>query len=91
MALGADSGSVVVMVLRGAFWQVGIGLAPGIPAAIDPGYLIASHRIISRQQHLYWFACLAKTLCDFTLSHGRRVSFRPDTTHHTPACPIVSQ
>ena len=42
MALGADRGSVVVMVLRGAFWQVGIGLALGIPAAIGAGHLIAS-------------------------------------------------
>ena len=43
MALGADRGSVVLMVLREAFWQVGIGLALGIPAAITAGYLIASH------------------------------------------------
>jgi len=42
MALGANRGSVVVMVLRGAFWQVGIGLALGVPAAIGVGYLIAS-------------------------------------------------
>jgi putative ABC transport system permease protein len=42
MALGADRGSVVAMVLRGAFWQAGIGLALGIPAAIGAGYLIAS-------------------------------------------------
>ena len=42
MALGADRGRVVSMVLRGAFWQVGIGLALGIPAAIGAGYLIAS-------------------------------------------------
>jgi len=42
MALGADRGSVVAMVLRGAFWQVGAGLALGIPAAIGTGYLIAS-------------------------------------------------
>ena len=42
MALGADRGSVVAMVLRGAFRQVGIGLALGIPAAIGAGYLIAS-------------------------------------------------
>jgi putative ABC transport system permease protein len=40
MALGADRGSVVVMVLRGAFWQVGIGLALGIPAAIVAGKLM---------------------------------------------------
>jgi putative ABC transport system permease protein len=42
MALGADRGSVVAMVLRGAFCQVGIGLAIGIPAAIGAGYLMAS-------------------------------------------------
>ncbi|HEV2276796.1 MAG TPA: ABC transporter permease [Acidobacteriaceae bacterium] len=42
MALGANRGAVVAMVLRAAFWQVGIGLAIGIPAAIGAGYLIAS-------------------------------------------------
>ncbi|HLJ76175.1 MAG TPA: FtsX-like permease family protein, partial [Acidobacteriaceae bacterium] len=42
MALGADRQRVVRMVLRGAFLQVGIGLAIGIPAAIGAGYLIAS-------------------------------------------------
>jgi predicted permease len=42
MALGADRGSVVAMVLHGAFRQVGIGLALGIPAAIGAGHLIAS-------------------------------------------------
>jgi ABC-type antimicrobial peptide transport system permease subunit len=42
MALGADRGSVVAMVLRGAFWQVGIGLGIGIPAAIGAGCLMAS-------------------------------------------------
>ena len=41
MALGADRGQVVKMVLRGAFWQVGIGLALGIPAAIGAGKLIS--------------------------------------------------
>ncbi len=40
MALGADRGRVVKMVLRGAFWQVGIGLAIGIPAAIAAGKLM---------------------------------------------------
>jgi predicted permease len=42
MALGADRGSVVGMVLRAAFWQVGIGVAVGIPAAIGAGWAIAS-------------------------------------------------
>jgi putative ABC transport system permease protein len=43
MALGADRGNVVRMVLRGAFSQIGIGLAVGIPAAILAG------RLMSRQ------------------------------------------
>jgi putative ABC transport system permease protein len=42
MAVGADRGAVVAMVLREAFWQVGIGLGIGIPAAIGAGYLMAS-------------------------------------------------
>jgi putative ABC transport system permease protein len=40
IALGADRGKVVAMVLHGAFWQVGIGLLLGIPAAIVAGKLI---------------------------------------------------
>jgi predicted permease len=40
MALGADRWRVVRMVLRGAFSQVGIGLAIGIPAAIGAGRLM---------------------------------------------------
>lgn len=42
IALGADRGSVMAMVLGGAFTHVGIGLALGIPAAIGAGHLIAS-------------------------------------------------
>ncbi len=40
MALGADRGGVVRMVLRGACSQVGIGLALGIPSAIAAGRLM---------------------------------------------------
>jgi len=40
MALGADRGRVIKMVLRGAFSQIGIGLALGIPAAIAAGKLM---------------------------------------------------
>jgi putative ABC transport system permease protein len=43
MALGADRGHVIRMVLRGAFLQIGIALAVGIPAAILAG------RLMSRQ------------------------------------------
>ena len=42
MALGADRGNVVALVLRGASWQVGLGLAIGIPAALLGGHLMAS-------------------------------------------------
>ena len=42
MALGADRASVVAMVLRGAFVQLGVGLGLGVPAAIASGTLIAS-------------------------------------------------
>jgi putative ABC transport system permease protein len=42
MALGADRRSVVQMVLKGAFLQVALGLALGIPAAILAGHAIAS-------------------------------------------------
>ena len=42
MALGADRGSVLALVLRGALGQVGMGVALGIPAAIGAGRLISS-------------------------------------------------
>ena len=41
MALGATRSSVVAMVLRGALWQVLIGLGLGIPAALFAGHLMA--------------------------------------------------
>jgi putative ABC transport system permease protein len=40
MALGADRGRVVRMVLRSAFSQIGIGLGLGIPLAIAAGRLM---------------------------------------------------
>jgi ABC-type antimicrobial peptide transport system permease subunit len=40
MALGADRGEVVKLILKGAFSQIGIGLAIGIPAAIGAGKLM---------------------------------------------------
>jgi predicted permease len=42
MALGATRSSVVSMVLRGAMWQILIGLALGIPAALYTGHLMKS-------------------------------------------------
>src|SRR5260370_42070621 len=40
MALGADRWQVIKMIRRGAFSQIGIGLALGIPAAIEAGRLM---------------------------------------------------
>jgi ABC-type antimicrobial peptide transport system permease subunit len=42
MALGANRGNVVAMVMRGASWQVGLGLAIGIPAALLGAHFMAS-------------------------------------------------
>ena len=42
MALGGTRSSVVAMVLRGAFWQILVGLGMGIPAALFAGHLMAS-------------------------------------------------
>jgi ABC-type antimicrobial peptide transport system permease subunit len=42
MALGADRGSVVRYVLRGALIRVAIGLALGVPLAIGAGRMIAN-------------------------------------------------
>jgi predicted permease len=42
MALGADRGSVLRLVLSSAFVQVGIGLAIGIPATVFGGRVMAS-------------------------------------------------
>ena len=42
MALGADRWQVTKMVLRGAFLQIGIGLAIGIPAAVGAGRLMTT-------------------------------------------------
>jgi macrolide transport system ATP-binding/permease protein len=40
-ALGATRGRIVVLILKGALAQVGIGLAVGIPAALAAGKLLA--------------------------------------------------
>ena len=40
MALGATRSSVVGMVMRGAMWQILIGLLLGIPASLYAGYLM---------------------------------------------------
>ena len=42
MALGATRASVVAMIMRGALWQILIGLLFGIPASLYAGYLMKS-------------------------------------------------
>ena len=42
LALGANRGSVIGLVLRGALIQIALGLAIGIPAALAGGRLLAS-------------------------------------------------
>ncbi len=40
MALGATRGHVITMVLRGAIWQIGIGVGIGLPLAVLAGKLM---------------------------------------------------
>jgi ABC-type antimicrobial peptide transport system permease subunit len=42
MAVGADRMNIMRMVLRSAFWQVGIGLVVGIPVTLLGGRAMAS-------------------------------------------------
>ncbi|HEV2686901.1 MAG TPA: FtsX-like permease family protein, partial [Bryobacteraceae bacterium] len=42
MALGADRGNVLALVLRSAFWQVGLGLLVGVPVTLAGGRALAS-------------------------------------------------
>jgi ABC-type antimicrobial peptide transport system permease subunit len=42
MALGADRGKVIEMVLRGAFRRVVIGLVLGLPLAVGAGHLLSA-------------------------------------------------
>ena len=42
MALGADRPNIVKLILRGAFLQIVIGLAIGIPISIGCGHLLAT-------------------------------------------------
>ena len=80
MALGADRGGVVRMVLRGAFSQMGIGLALGIPAAIGAGKLMTDQLfgvkpwdpVMLTAGHAATRRCSAAGVIDSGAARGRR-------------------
>ena len=56
MALGADRMNVLKLVLKGAFVQIGIGLAIGIPATILAGYAMTHPTVWSEALRSGYFA-----------------------------------
>jgi predicted permease len=65
MALGADRGNVLGLVLRAALAQLGLGLAIGIPAALAGGQLLA-HQLYGVKSYDPWVlgaAALVLTAC----------------------------
>jgi len=67
MAVGADRKDIVAMVLRGAFWQIGIGLIIGIPLVILAGRLMASklYAVSAFNPLIVGVATLALAVCAF--------------------------
>jgi macrolide transport system ATP-binding/permease protein len=65
MAMGATRASVVSMVLRGAFWQVLVGTALGIPAALYAGHLMSSmlYRVSGYDPLAYTGGAVALGIC----------------------------
>jgi predicted permease len=63
MALGSDRRAVVWMVLRGAFLQVGIGLALGILAALGAGRLMTKELFGVDPWDPVWLAVATLLLC----------------------------
>lgn len=65
MALGAARSGVVTMVLRGALWQILIGLALGVPAALFAGHLMTSllYRVSGYDPLAFLGAILLLAIC----------------------------
>ncbi len=65
MALGADRTNIVKLVLRGAFLQILLGLAIGIPISIGTGHLIAAqlYRVKSWDPIVLGGSILALGIC----------------------------
>ena len=70
MALGADRGNVVKMVLRGAFAQVGLGLCIGIPLAIVCGHYLANQLYGVGRFNPFVLGAAAAALCISALVAG---------------------
>jgi len=70
MALGANRGNVVALVLRGASWQVGLGLAIGIPVALLAGRLMASQLYGVRTYDPFTLAAAVVVLSAFAALAG---------------------
>jgi len=66
MALGANRGNVVALVLQGAFFQVGLGLAMGVPAALLGAHVMANQLYAVRSYDP--FTLLAAVLVLFTFA-----------------------
>jgi predicted permease len=79
MALGATRSSVVSLVLRGALWQIVVGLALGIPASLFAAHLMASllYGVGTYDPWALGYATLALGLCATVASFipARRAAF----------------
>ena len=65
MAMGASRSDIVSMVLRGALWQLLLGVALGIPAAFYAGHLITSllYEVKGSDPVAYAGAAIALAMC----------------------------
>jgi predicted permease len=65
MALGAERSNVVALVLKGALWQLGLGLTIGIPATLAAGRALASqlYGVKSYDPFIVGGAALVLALC----------------------------
>jgi ABC-type antimicrobial peptide transport system permease subunit len=65
MALGASRSDIISLVLRGAMWQLLLGVALGIPAAFYAGHLITSllYGVKGSDPVAYVGAAIALAMC----------------------------
>ena len=91
MALGANRTDVVALVLRAASWQVGLGLAIGIPVALLGGRLMSSSTL--RRAHLRSTDDRRRSPGPLRLRRHRRIhprkTRRQHRTHERPPHRII--